>query len=47
MQLFKFVVEDEHGKRKVLSVFSKHLNGAVKKLYQEYNFERIVALACQ
>ena len=47
MQLFKFVVEETNGKRKVRSVWSKHLNGAVKKLYQEYDIERVVSLACQ
>lgn len=47
MKHFKFVFEDKNGRKKTTSVFSRHMGGAVRKLYQENNVERIVAIAEQ
>ena len=44
---FKFVFEDKNGKRRVSSVFSRHMGGAVRRLYQENNVERVIAIAEQ
>lgn len=44
MKEFRFVVSIGHGKDEVrfgISVWSKHLNGAVRKAYQMYNFDDI------
>ena len=38
MRVFEFEIEVDYGnckKREVYRVFSKHLNGAIKRLYQE------------
>lgn len=42
---YTFLVELENGKQRRYSVLSKHLNGAIRKLYQEREFERIVNFA--
>ena len=47
MKHYKFVFEDKNGRRKTTSVFSKHMGGAVRKLYQEQNVERVIAIAQQ
>ena len=47
MKHFKFVFEDKNGRKKTTSVFSRHMGGAVRKLYQENNVERIIAIAEQ
>lgn len=45
MKEFRFVVEytrkDDTKGRKILTTRSKHLQGAVRKLYQEYEFDEI------
>lgn len=43
LKWFKFEVEKD-GRRKVRCISSKHLNGAVRKLYQEYEFDNIVRI---
>lgn len=47
MNLYKIVFEDNRGKRRTVSTWSKHMSGAVRRLYQENNVERIVAIAQQ
>lgn len=37
MRTFKFEIEDKWG-RTIVLVNSKHINGAVRKLYQEYKY---------
>lgn len=44
MKLYKFVVEKEDGKRRTVSTMSKHLNGAIRKVYQDYEFDHIVRI---
>lgn len=43
MKEFSFLVKCDGYKRK-LSVRSKHLQGAIRKLYQQYDFDDIVAI---
>lgn len=43
LQWFKFEVEKD-GHKKVRCVSSTHLNGAVRKLYQTYDFDNIVRI---
>lgn len=40
MKVYKFIVV-KGGKRGIVSVKSNHLNGAVRKLYQMYDFDEI------
>ena len=47
MRLFKIVFEDDRGKRRTISTWSKHMSGAIKRLYQEKNVERVIAIAEQ
>ena len=47
MNEYKFLVkldEDHCGIVKILSTHSKHLQGAIRKLYQEYEFESIIKI---
>lgn len=48
MKEFGFIVEvrDKYDVpvRRVIFETSKHLNGAVRKLYQEYDFEKVVRI---
>lgn len=44
MKVFRFEVKLENGRKRNYSVTSKHLNGAVRKLYQERTFEEIVRI---
>lgn len=44
MKVFKFEVRLDNGRKRIYSTTSKHLNGAVRKLYQEHNFEEIVRI---
>lgn len=46
MKLYRytFVVEKEDGKRRTVSTMSKHLNGAVRKICQDYDFDHIVSI---
>ena len=41
---FKFVVEKEDGRTKVVSTRSIHLQGAIRKIHQEYEFDHIVRI---
>lgn len=43
MKLFSFVIEKD-GRRKVYTTSSKNLNGAVRKLYQECEFDNVVRI---
>lgn len=47
MRLFKIVFEDNRGRRRLINTWSKHMNGAVRRLYQENNVERVIAIAEQ
>lgn len=47
MKHFKIVFEDNRGKRRMISTWSKHMGGAVRRLYQENNVERVIAIAEQ
>lgn len=47
MKLFKIIFEDDRGKRRMICTWSKHISGAVKRLYQENNVERVIAIAEQ
>ena len=44
IKTYTFRVELTDGKERVKTVTSKHLNGAIRKLYQTFNIERIVAI---
>ena len=41
---YKFLVELTDGRKRIKGVTSKHLNGAIRKLYQIFDTERIVAI---
>jgi hypothetical protein len=41
---YRFVVEREDGKTRTVSTRSTHLNGAIRKIYQEYDFDHIVKI---
>lgn len=41
---YKILVELTDGKKRIKNVTSKHLNGAIRKLYQTFDIERIVAI---
>ena len=43
MKVFSFVIEKD-GKRKTYTTTSKHLNGAVRKLYQECEFDNVIRI---
>lgn len=42
---YYFIVEKEDGKRRKVSTMSKHLNGAIRKVYQDYEFDHIVSIS--
>lgn len=41
---YEFEVRLQSGKERWISITSKHLNGAVRKLYQMYNIDEIVRI---
>lgn len=41
---YRFLVELKDGKRRIKRMTSKHLNGAIRKLYQTFDIERIVKI---
>lgn len=43
LKWFKFEIKKDERKR-VVSISSKHLNGAVKKLYQTCEFDEVIRI---
>ena len=44
MNWFKFKFETKSGKTLIRSIAARHLNGATKRLFQEYEIERVIAI---
>lgn len=44
MNKFTFVFEEKNGFERICTINSMHLNGAVRKLYQEYDVDHIVQI---
>lgn len=43
MKTFGFVIEKD-GRKRYVRTTSKHIEGAVRKLYQEYDFDEIISI---
>lgn len=44
MNWYKFKFETKDGKVKVRSIAARHLNGATRQLYQEYDVEKVIRI---
>lgn len=44
MREYKFLVELKNGNKKVVLAVSKTMNGAVRKLFQEYEIDHFVEI---
>lgn len=44
LNTYKFLVIDKHDRRRIYRTKSKHLNGAVRKLYQTYDIKDVIQI---
>ena len=46
MREYKFLVKLKSGNKKIVSAVSKTMNGAVRKLFQEYEIDQFLEILC-